>query len=71
MLPDANRTDISVGCSNKITDKLYVDVAYMIVLFADKTAQDRFPGATNGTATIPGTYSSTASIISVNFGYSF
>jgi long-chain fatty acid transport protein len=70
MLPDADRTDITIGASYKITDKLYVDAAYMIVLFADKTAPFS-SGANNTTETVPGTYSSKASIFSVNIGYSF
>jgi len=70
MLPDADRIDLTVGASYKITDKLYVDAAYMLVLFADKTAP--FSSGANGTTpTAPGTYSSKANILSVNFGYSF
>ena len=71
MLPDGDRTDLTIGGSYKITDKLYVDAAYMLVLFADKTAPANFPGAAGTTPTVPGTYSSKANIISVNFGYSF
>jgi long-chain fatty acid transport protein len=71
MLPDADRTDLTVGASYKITDKLYVDAAYMLVLFADKTAPANFHGGDGTTPTVPGTYSSKANIISVNFGYSF
>jgi long-chain fatty acid transport protein len=71
MLPDGDRTDVTIGASYKIADKLYVDAAYMIVLFADKTAPANFPGATGTTPTVPGTYSSKANIFSVNFGYSF
>jgi long-chain fatty acid transport protein len=70
MLPDADRTDLTVGASYKITDKLYIDAAYMLVLFADKTAPFS-SGAGNTTPTVPGTYSTNASIISVNFGYNF
>jgi long-chain fatty acid transport protein len=71
MLPDADRTDLTVGASYKITDKLYVDAAYMLVLFADKTAPANPTGADGTTPIVPGTYSSKANIISVNFGYSF
>jgi len=70
MLPDADRTDLTVGASYKITNKLYVDAAYMLVLFADKTAPFS-SGANSTTATVPGTYSSKANILSVNFGYGF
>jgi long-chain fatty acid transport protein len=69
MLPDADRTDLTIGASCKISDKLYVDAAYMLVLFADKTAPANFPAAAGTTPTVPGTYSSKANIISINLGY--
>jgi long-chain fatty acid transport protein len=62
MLPDGDRTDLTVGGSYKINSNLYIDVAYMLVLFADKNAAN---------SALPGTYSSTAHVVSVNFGYSF
>jgi long-chain fatty acid transport protein len=62
MLPDGDRTDLTLGGSYKITNNFHVDVAYMIVLFADRNAAN---------SALPGTYSSTAHIASVNFGYSF
>jgi len=65
MLPDADRTDISLGGSYKIDDNWHVDASYMLVLFADKTV-----GSTNIYLT-PGTYSSTAHVFSVNVGYAF
>ena len=71
MLPDADRTDLTIGGSCKISDKLYVDAAYMLVLFADKTAPANFPAAAGTTPTVPGTYSSKANIISINLGYKF
>ena len=62
MLPDADRTDLTIGGGYKISQNLNVDVAYMLVLFSKKDA----------TATsLPGTYNSTAHIISLNLGYSF
>ncbi len=76
MLPDANRTDFTIGASYKITEKLYVDAAFMFVKFADKVSPDlNIPGSptytTNATMTIPGTYSSNANVLSVNLGYNF
>ncbi len=62
MLPDGDRTDLSVGGSYKIDQNLHVDVAYMIVLFAER--------ATNNPA-LPGTYNSVANLISIDFGYAF
>ncbi|MFZ1978503.1 MAG: outer membrane protein transport protein, partial [Bacteroidota bacterium] len=72
MLPDGNRTDLTIGGSYKITDKLHVDAAYMIVLFAAKISPFENLNPTDGaTMTIPGTYSSNANVLSVNFGYNF
>ncbi len=62
MLPDGDRTDLSVGGSYKIDQNLHVDLAYMIVLFAER--------ATNNPS-LPGTYNSIANLISVDIGYSF
>jgi long-chain fatty acid transport protein len=64
MMPDADRFNISVGGSYKINERLYVDAAYMIGLFSERTS------------TVPphgfnGAYNSTFSIISMNIGYSF
>lgn len=62
MLPDADRLDISLGGSYKINDKISIDASYMLVLFMERDAK---------TAQLPGTYNSTAHIISVNVGYTF
>jgi long-chain fatty acid transport protein len=63
MLPDANRNDISIGGGYKITEKLNVDLAYMIVLFNNRDAS---------TAPAPmGTYKSSANLVSIDFGYQF
>ncbi|HVN47284.1 MAG TPA: outer membrane protein transport protein [Bacteroidota bacterium] len=63
MLPDADRVDISVGGGYKISDNLYVDAAYMIVLFSQKDATNSIY--------LPGTYNSIANVVSINIGYSF
>jgi long-chain fatty acid transport protein len=62
MLPDGDRTDITVGGSYKISSNFHVDVAYMLVLFAERNA---------AASALPGTYNCTAHVASVNFGYSF
>jgi long-chain fatty acid transport protein len=62
MLPDADRNDISFGAGYKVTENLTIDASYLLVLFADRTS----------TYTVfPGTYKSSAHLISVNFGYQF
>jgi long-chain fatty acid transport protein len=62
MLPDANRTDVSLGAGYKINEKITVDAAYLLVLFADRTSTY---------SKLPGTYKSSANLLSVNFGYHF
>lgn len=63
MLPDADKTDISIGAGYKVNEKLHVDVSYLLVLFADRT--------TLSSNVFPGTYKSSASLVSLNFGYQF
>jgi long-chain fatty acid transport protein len=63
MLPDANRNDISLGGGYKINQKLTVDLAYMIVLFEDRTT-------TTNINHFNGTYKSSANLVSLSFGYS-
>jgi long-chain fatty acid transport protein len=71
MLPDADRTDISLGGSYKIDANWHVDAAYMLVLFADKKV-NAMHGVPNPNLYLgPGTYSSTAHVLSVNVGYTF
>jgi long-chain fatty acid transport protein len=67
MLPDADRYDISLGGSYKIDNNWHVDASYMLVLFSDKTVGVGIPN----NSLHPGTYSSTAHVISVNVGYAF
>lgn len=64
MLPDANRNDITVGGGYQINQNLHVDASFMMVLFEDRAAK-----AAN--SPLPGTYKSSASLISLNFGYKF
>jgi long-chain fatty acid transport protein len=64
MLPDANRNDITVGGSCQVSERFFVDVSYMLVLFADRTA-------VAADTPLPGTYKSSANLVSVNLGYHF
>ena len=63
-LPDANRNDISVGGSYQLSPKLHVDLSYMIVLFNQRDVNNSAWG-------FNGTYKSNASLVSVEFGYTF
>ncbi|MCX6120588.1 MAG: outer membrane protein transport protein [Ignavibacteriales bacterium] len=73
MLPDADRTDITLGGSYKINDNLSVDASYMLVLFAEKNAASSNPTGSSSSSIggVPGVYNSTAHIFSVNVGYAF
>jgi long-chain fatty acid transport protein len=62
MLPDADRNDFSIGGGYQLSEKLHVDLAYMLVLFNSRDA---------ATAAFPGTYKSNASLVSLEFGYQF
>ncbi len=64
MLPDADRNDFSIGGGYQISEKLHVDLAYMLVLFNTRDVT---------TSKIPfnGTYKSNASLVSLEFGYQF
>lgn len=62
MLPDGDRNDFSIGGGYQISEKLHVDLAYMLVLFNERDAK---------TAAFPGTYKSSANLISIDFGYQF
>lgn len=64
MLPDANRNNFSVGVGYKFTDKISVDVAYLLTLFSDRTV-------TTPTNAFPGTYKTSVNLVGVNFGYHF
>jgi long-chain fatty acid transport protein len=61
MLPDSDKLDVALGGSYKINQNLSVDVSYMLVLFMERDAKYN--------PDVPGTYNSTAHVISVNFGY--
>jgi long-chain fatty acid transport protein len=65
MLPDANRNDITVGGGYQFNQNLHVDASFMMVLFEDRTTK------AGSTMSPSGTYKSSASLVSVNFGYMF
>jgi long-chain fatty acid transport protein len=73
MLPDADRTDITLGGSYKINDNLSVDASYMLILFAEKNAATANPTGSSSSSVggVPGIYNSMAHIFSVNVGYAF
>ena len=63
MLPDANRLDLTAGAGMKLNEHVSVDVAYMIVLFSNRS-----------TSTAPlagGTYESIANLFAVDISYKF
>jgi long-chain fatty acid transport protein len=62
MLPDGDRNDFSIGGTYQINNKLHVDLAYMLVLFNERKTNNK---------TFPGTYKSSANLISIEFGYQF
>lgn len=62
MLPDANKTDVSIGASYKVNEKISIDASYMLVLAADRTST--LTGFT-------GTYKSSANLLGLNVGYKF
>ena len=64
LLPDASRNEVSVGLGYSLTKNISVDLAYMFIKFDQRKAV--------GTAlNFDGTYSSTANLFAVDFGYSF
>jgi long-chain fatty acid transport protein len=64
LLPDANRNEVSVGLGYNLTKNISVDLAYMFIKFDQRKAV--------GTAVnFDGTYSSSANLFAVDFGYSF
>ena len=62
-LPDADRVGINVGLGYKLSDKLSVDIAYLLLLFNDRTI-------TNSNFGLNGTYKASASLVGLDFSYS-
>ena len=66
LLPDANRSDFSIGVGYKVTPNLTIDAAYMFIAFQNRSVP-------LGTTIIgfDGAYSSTANLFALSLGYSF
>ncbi|MGB2868483.1 MAG: outer membrane protein transport protein [Bacteroidota bacterium] len=62
ILPDADRNDFALGFTYKLSKDLAVDVAYLLVLFSDRT----IPASVNN---FPGTYKSSANLFGLNLTY--
>ncbi len=62
-LPDADRIGLNIGFGGKITEKLGVDFAYLLINFAErKVTQSKFG--------FNGTYQNVAHLLGLNFSYS-
>jgi len=61
-LPDANRIGLNVGAGYNFTDKLRVDLSYLILLFPDRTV-------TNSAFGFNGTYSNMIHLIGIDVSY--
>jgi long-chain fatty acid transport protein len=68
VLPDSYRSDVSIGGSYKVDENLSIHAAYMLVLFGERDAK---MVANDPPMTIPGTYNTTAHVLSVNVSYAF
>jgi long-chain fatty acid transport protein len=66
LLPDANRVEGTLGVGYKIDPHWYVDVAYQLILFSDRTVTGPSTGDLNR---FPGTYKSTANLFGLSLGY--
>ncbi len=64
LLPDANRNGLNVGIGYKVTSSLTVDVSYMFLKFDQRKAE-------NTVVNFDGTYNSSASLVGIDFGYTF
>lgn len=68
-LPDADRIGLNLGFGYKISNKLSVEAAYMLLLFSDRTITNSQIAL--GTAKLNGLYKSNANLFGVNFLYNF
>ncbi|MFZ5947944.1 MAG: OmpP1/FadL family transporter [Stygiobacter sp.] len=62
-LPDADRLGFNIGFGGKLTDKLGIDFAYMLLTFQDRKV-------TGSVLKFNGTYSNTAHLFGFNLSYS-
>jgi long-chain fatty acid transport protein len=64
MLPDANRSEFTLGIGYKISESLHIDAAYQLILFEDRKVEySEIP--------LNGTYKSNAHLFGINVGYQF
>ena len=67
LVPDANRTEFTVGLGYKITQNIAVDVAYQLILSGDR---DAAPATSGSLAPLSGgVYKSTAHLFGLSLGY--
>ena len=71
MLPDANRTEFTVGASYMVSDMITVDAAYQFISSADRTGTFSDYLGTTLLAKYTGNYKSTANLIGFNIGFHF
>ena len=71
-LPDADRIRLNLGMSYKITNNLSVDLAYLFLMFKERTisSSKEFIPLMPTPVELKGTYSSSAHLIGLNFNYS-
>jgi long-chain fatty acid transport protein len=64
MLPDANRSEFTLGIGYKISENLHVDAAYQLILFEDRKVE-------YSDIPLNGIYKSNAHLFGINVGYQF
>jgi long-chain fatty acid transport protein len=64
LLPDANRNGLNLGLGYNITKHFNVDVAYLLILFQERKAE-------NTVINFDGTYHTRVNLIGVDLGYTF
>lgn len=70
MLPDANRTEFTVGAGYMVSESVTVDVAYQFISSAERTGSFVDPFVVSPT-TYKGNYKSTANLFGLNLGLHF
>jgi len=72
-LPDADRTGLNIGLSYKLIDNLSLDLAYLYLMFTERTITTSKEFIPLGTSLTPinGTYKSSAHLIGMNLSYTF
>ena len=70
-LPDADRIGFNFGIGYDLTDHLTLDLAYLYILFEERTIKNSEISYTPGFAPFNGVYNSKAHIMGINFSYKF